>query len=135
MDFDEKNMAQNESFALELARLEGRLPVPTSERVSPEPKMEAFDFSYSGYVIGNAVASTNAVFGGGDSGHGYETRFELSLDEGDFALELTEEGPSVALTIRAGGCDEALALARLLELAGVSLRRQIEENSRRAATQ
>jgi hypothetical protein len=124
----DRNMCVDGEFVQTLAELEGRVRGPSSEQVIPREKKDLtlYDFSYTGFAMVHMHVGTNAVPDGGDSGHGFLTKINMSVEAGDFTIET--DGTS--LSIIAGGCDEAFALARLFELAGVALRQQVYRNAK-----
>jgi len=135
------NMAIDESFALMMAKLEGRIPSYTSTRVSPKPELAMHDFEFHAFCESSVSVGTSCP----RDGKYDETVVRIDLESGWFTLQLEEtnadegdepivvdinnRGRGCSITVRAQGSDEAACLARMLELAGVALRRQIERNS------
>jgi hypothetical protein len=142
-----RNVADPHAFAAVMAALEGKVQLPNLLRIktSKEGTQAALDlhtFEYTAFVQAEISVGTNAVFGGGDSGHGWETEIRLYLEGGDVRVDFLRSGDDPeeeaggllefpgTLVIRAGGCDEAQALATLFELAAVALRQQLVKNSK-----
>jgi hypothetical protein len=132
-DPQETNMGQDPSFALTMAELEGWISRRhTHRRLAPDVGLLVHDFNFSGFSIADISVGTDSP----SSGKHSTSVVRLDLQTGWFTVDIdgsevtdVDDNPCI-LTIRARGSDEALTLARLLELAGVALRRQIEENSR-----
>ena len=128
-------MAIDESFK---ARLDELVPrrLKAENVATNDPRRHAQiaveNFEYTSFVIATMNVGTNALESGrGDSGHGFFTEVRLTFEGGDLSVAIngSERQEVATLTLHAGGCDEAEMLARLLELAGASLRRSIVANT------
>jgi len=128
----EDNVADDESFAIARARLDGTIHGYSAKCIAPGREILLQEFRFGSHSQAYVMVGTNA-----DRGKNSETLISLHLEQGwfvvqvdDTTIDVNNRGRGCILTIRAQGGDEAINLARLLELAGVTLRRQIEESLR-----